>query len=370
MTFISPLPDAQPARASIPTPALIIDVPVLERNIAAMADFAARSRVGLRPHAKSHKCSEIAQRQVAAGALGISCATLGEVAAMVAGKVPGLLLTSPMAGEAKLRELGQLLRLDQSITVVTDDPSGVAELAALATEVGTRLQVLIDVDVGQARTGCRTPAAAVDLATRIKGAPSLELCGIQAYAGHIQHIVVHEARLAAARAVAEQIRTLCGALRHAGCDPRIVTGSGTGTAEIDTTLGVYTELQCGSYVFMDVEYLRIEGIEAAYRPSLFVDTTVVSTQWDDHVTTDAGTKAFALNGPPPEPATAERGWVYSYAGDEFGKITLAPGSRRPARGERLTLVVSHCDPTVVLYRQYICVRGDRVEGHWTLFPRE
>ena len=370
MTRMSPLTEATPARASIPTPALFVDIPVLERNIAAMADFAARSRVGLRPHAKSHKCVEIARRQVAAGALGISCATLGELAAMVAGKVSGLLLTSPIAGEAKLSELAQLLRRDPSITVVTDDPAGVAELAALATGMGTRLQVLIDVDVGQARTGCRTAAAAVDLAERIKGAPSLELCGVQAYAGHIQHIVKREPRLAAARAVAENIRAVCASLRRVDCEPRIVTGAGTGTAEIDAALGVYTELQCGSYVFMDVDYLRIEGIEAQYTPSLFVDTTVVSTQWDDHVTTDAGTKAFALNGPPPVPATGERDWVYSYDGDEFGRITLGPASRRPARGERLALVVSHCDPTVVLYRHYVCIRGDLVEGYWKIAARD
>jgi len=366
---MSPLAEALPTRASIPTPALIIDVPMLERNIAALADFAARSRIGLRPHAKSHKCIEIARLQRAAGALGISCATLGEIAAMVAGQVSGLLLTSPIAGEAKLRELGRLLRLDPTIMVVTDDPAGVAELAALAIEVDTRLQVLIDVDVGQARTGCRTPSAAVDLAQRIKASPSLELRGIQAYAGHIQHVVTHEARFAAALKVAEKIRAICSAMRQAGCEqPGIVTGAGTGTAEIDATLGVYTELQCGSYVFMDVDYLRVEGIEAGYRPSLFVDTTVVSTQSDDHVTTDAGTKSFALNGPPPIPASGEPGWTYSYDGDEFGRITLAPGSRRPLRGERIALVVSHCDPTVVLYRHYVCVRDDRIAHAWKIVP--
>jgi D-serine deaminase-like pyridoxal phosphate-dependent protein len=366
MAELNEIYEAQRERASIPTPALIIDVPVLERNIAAMADFAARSGVHLRPHAKSHKCIEIARRQMAAGAVGISCATLGEIAAMMSGQVSGLLLTSPIAGEAKLRELGRLLRLDPSIMVVADDPAGIAELAALATEVGTRLQVLIDVDVGQARTGCRTACAIVDLAERIKASPSLELCGVQAYAGHIQHIVRREARLAAARTVAEKIRAVCAALRQAGCEPSVVTGAGTGTAEIDATLGVYTELQCGSYVFMDVDYLRIEGIEAGYRPSLFVDTTVVSTQWDSHVTTDAGTKSFALNGPPPIPATGERDWIYSYDGDEFGKITLGPGSRRPLRGERIALVVSHCDPTVVLYRQYFCTRADRVVESWRI----
>jgi len=181
---------------------------------------------------------------------------------------------------------------------------------------------------------------------------------------------MREARVAAARVAAVHVHNVCTALRRAHLEPRIVTGVGTGTAEIDAASRVYTELQTGSYVFMDVDYLRVEGIEMGYIPSLFVDTTVVSTQWGDHVTTDAGTKAFALNGPPPMPATGEQGWIYSYEGDEFGRITLAPSSRRPTRGERLSLIVSHCDPTVVLYPRYACVRGNYVEGYWPIAARQ
>lgn len=361
--------EAQRERRLIPTPALVIDLSVLERNIAAMADLATRSRVGLRPHAKSHKCVAIAQRQIAAGAVGISCATLDEIAAMVVGAVPGLLLTTPVAGVAKLVQLGQLLRLDSSIMVVADDPAGVLELAALAAEVGLRIQVLIDVDVGQRRTGCRSDTAVVELAKQIGSTSGLEFHGLQAYAGHIQHIIGADARLAAATAVADRIRALCVSLRGAQLEPRIVTGAGTGTAELDAALGVFTELQAGSYVFMDVDYLQVEGFEGDYRPSLFVDTTVVSAQWEDHVTTDAGTKAFALNGPPPIAAVDEQDWIYSYDGDEFGRITLGSASRRPARGERLALIVSHCDPTVALYPRYVCVRGNRVEGYWPIATR-
>ena len=356
-------------RTSIPTPALIVDLAVLERNIAVMAEFATRSQVSLRPHAKSHKCVEIARRQIAAGAVGISCATLDEMAAMVVDKVPGLLLTTPIAGDAKLAHLGQLLRQDPSVTVVADDPAGVAELGALAAGVASRIKVLIDVDVGQRRTGCRTASAAVELARQINATPGLEFCGVQAYAGHIQHIVGRDERRAAATTIADQIRTLCASLRGAALEPRIVTGAGTGTTQMDATLGVFTELQPGSYVFMDVDYLRVEGLAVDYSPSLFVDTTVVSTLWEDHVTTDAGTKAFALNGPPPVSATAERGWIYSYDGDEFGRISLGPYSRRPDRGERLALIVSHCDPTVVLYPGYVCVRDNRIEGYWPIAVR-
>jgi D-serine deaminase-like pyridoxal phosphate-dependent protein len=334
-----------------------------------MADFAARSRVALRPHAKSHKCLAIAQAQIAAGAIGISCATLDEVAAMVAGGVPGLLLTSPLAGPSKLAQLGQLLRQDPDIMVVADDPSGVIELAALSAEVGIRIQVLVDVDVGQRRTGCRTAVEAVNLAKQISSTAGLEFVGLQAYAGHIQHLSARDERLTTATAVADQIRSLCVSLQQAQLEPRIVTGAGTGTAKMDASLGVFTEVQPGSYVFMDVDYLSIEGIGVDCSPSLFVDTTVVSTLWEDHVTTDAGTKAFALNGPPPVPASGEGGWTWSYDGDEFGRITLGPGSRRPARGERIAMIVSHCDPTVVLYPRYACVRGNYVEGYWPIASR-
>ena len=170
--------------------------------------------------------------------------------------------------------------------------------------------------------------------------------------------------------LADQVRGLCSFLERAHLRPRIVTGAGTGSAEVDGPGGVYTELQPGSYVFMDADYLAVEGLTTRYEPALFVDTTVIGTQWDDHVTTDAGTKSFALNGPPPLPASGEAGWTYSYDGDEFGRLTLAPGARRPARGERLAFIVSHCDPTVVLYPYFVCVRDGWVEDYWPITPRQ
>ena len=357
------------ARSSVPTPALVIDLTALERNIAAMAAFAAGWGVRLRPHAKSHKCVAIAARQIAAGAVGVSCATLDEVAAMVGGGIAGLLLTSPIAGGPAFARLEGLLRRDSGISVVADDPAAIAVLDAMAGRVGTPVRVFIDFDVGQRRTGCQTVAAAVSLAQEIRARPGLVFGGVQAYAGHIQHVISQEARSAAAAAVAERVLELCAALESVGLAPPVVTGAGTGSVEFDGPGGVYTEMQAGSYIFMDTDYLAVDGIAARYRPALFVDTTVVGVQWDDHVATDAGTKAFALNGPPPLSAGGEGGWAYSYDGDEFGRITLGPGARRPAWGERLAFVVSHCDPTVVLYPRFVCVRGDRVEGYWPITPR-
>ncbi len=324
----------------------------------------------LRPHAKSHKCVDIARRQVAAGAVGISCATLDEVAALVAGGIPGLLLTSPIAGASKFAQLEGLLRRDPRIMVVVDAPTAAVALDAISGRLGGgRLRVLVDVDVGQRRTGCRTVGEAVGIAKAIQASAGLMFGGIQAYAGHIQHVADIEGRRSAAARVADQLRGLCAALEREGLEPRIVTGAGTGTAEFDGPGGVFTELQTGSYVFMDTDYLAVNTSVASFSPSLFVDTTVVGVHWDDHVATDAGTKAFALNGPPPSSAAGERGWAYSYDGDEFGRVTLGAGARRPALGERLPFIVSHCDPTVVLYPRYVCVRGDRVEGYWEITPR-
>jgi D-serine deaminase-like pyridoxal phosphate-dependent protein len=348
----------------------VIDLTVLERNIAAMAALAAGWGVRLRPHAKSHKCVDIAARQIAAGAVGVSCATLDEVAAMVGGGIAGLLLTSPLAGEPAFARLAELLRRDSGISVVADDPTAIAALDAVAGRVGAPVRVLVDFDVGQRRTGCRTVAAAVRLAQEIQGRAGLVFGGVQAYAGHIQHIVDREARRAAAAAVSGRVRELCAALAKGGLAPEVVTGAGTGSVEFDGPAGVYTELQAGSYLFMDTDYLAVDGPGTRFDASLFVDTTVVGVQWDDHVTTDAGTKAFALNGPPPVSAGGERGWTYSYDGDEFGRITLGPGARRPAWGERLAFVVSHCDPTVVLYPRFVCVRGERVEEYWPIAPRD
>ena len=359
----------QSTRSSVPTPALVIDLTVLERNVAAMAALAAQWGVQLRPHAKSHKCVAIARRQIAAGAVGVSCATLDEVAAMVAGGVAGLLLTSPLAGEAKFTQLEGLLRRDPSIMVVVDDPAALGALDAISNRLGARLRVLVDFDVGQRRTGCRTVGEAVVLAKVMRTTAGLVFGGIQAYAGHIQHIADPEARRSAVAGVADQVRTLRAALEREQLEPQIVTGAGTGSAEFDGPGGVYTELQTGSYIFMDADYLAVDISVGRFSPALFVDTTVVGVQWDDHVTTDAGTKAFALNGPPPISAAEERGWTYSYDGDEFGRVTLGPGARRPARGERLAFIVSHCDPTVVLYPQFVCVRGDVVVEYWAITPR-
>ena len=357
------------SRSAVPTPALVIDLDALERNITAMATFVAKAGKRLRPHAKTHKCVAIARMQIAAGAVGISCATLDELAAMVAGGVPGLLLTSPIAGEPKFEHLHELLQRDPGITVVVDDPQAVAILDALANGLGLRIRVLVDFDVGQRRTGSPSVAAAVALAREIRSRGGLRFEGIQAYAGHIQHVRDLQERRIACEGVADQVRTLCAALTSEQLTPRVVTGAGTGSMEFDGSGQVYTELQAGSYVFMDAEYLAVGGLKGRFEPALFVDTTVVGAQWEGHVTTDAGTKAFALNGRAPSPAREESGWVYSYTGDEFGCVTLGPGARRPAWGERLSFVVSHCDPTVVLYPHYVCVRGEAVEGYWSIETR-
>jgi D-serine deaminase-like pyridoxal phosphate-dependent protein len=221
------------ARSAVPTPALVVDLDALERNIATMAAFVGKMGKRLRPHAKTHKCVPIARLQLAAGASGISCATLDELAAMVAAGIPGLLLTSPIAGDPKFAHLLELLQRDPDISVVVDDPQAVAILDALAKGLGVHIRVLVDFDVGQRRTGSPSVAAAVALAREVRARSGLKFGGIQAYAGHIQHIVEPRERRVACEAVSERVRTLCAALTSEQLDPRIVTGAGTGTAEFD-----------------------------------------------------------------------------------------------------------------------------------------
>lgn len=356
-----------------PTPALIVDLDALEANIAAMAERSRASGVALRPHVKTHKCSRLAQRQLAAGAIGLSCATLDEAEAMAAAGLGGILVTSPVVGEDKIARLVALVQRDAATAAVVDHPDNVDALGRAAREARVRLRVLVDLDVGQHRTGVATNDAAVALASRILGEASLELAGLQAYAGHLQHLVDRDERTAAAQAVKATVAEAREALRALGVARPIVTGSGTGTHEIDRLDTPFTELQVGSYVFMDEDYGRVAAADPVAWPfavALCVRTTVVSVNVPGFVTTDAGTKAFALNGPPPRVVTEPwAGAAYAFAGDEHGRIRLAPGMPVPPLGTRLDCVVPHVDPTVSLYDRCYCARGGRIEETWPIDAR-
>jgi len=357
-------------KEQIPTPALILDRELFEANLNKLAQFAGSRGVALRPHAKTHKCPEIARRQLAQGAIGISVATVAEAEALAAAGIGPLLLTSPVAEWGKAMRWARLCRSAKHIAAVGDRRQA-EMLSEAARQVQVDLDLLLDLDVGDGRTGALPGAPALQTAQTIARLPRLHLRGIQAYAGHASHVEGYEARRAAsalAWAKALETRDL---LVRAGLDMSIVSGGSTGTYDIDASLGV-TELQCGSYVFMDLDYRRISSASAAgpdFALSLTVLATVVSAAHSDRVTVDAGIKAFATDRAFGPEVKGHSEWTYRRAGDEFGILTAAGGSPLPGWGERVELYTPHCDPTVNLYDRLYVVQADQVVDVWPTVAR-
>lgn len=363
-------------RHLLDTPALLLDLDGLTRNIARMAAFVSAHGVQLRPHAKSHKSVEIARRQVAAGAVGVCCATLGEAETMVAAGIPGVLITSPIVTAGKIRRLVNLAAqaAPGGIMVVVDHPRNVDDLAAaaIAASLAHPLDVLVDYAAGYYRTGAADAQAVVALAQQVAGLPQLRLRGLQAYAGNIQHIDGRTERAAAAATVRASVQQVIAAAGQADIHFEIVTGAGTGSHAFDAQERVFTELQAGSYVFLDGEYSRVlaDAEQAApFDIALFVQASVVSVNHPDWVTVDAGTKVLATDSGWPVVAAGQRpGSRYAFAGDEHGKL-VGPAEERPELGERLEFVTSHCDPTVNLHDVYHVVQGDTLVDIWPIDAR-
>lgn len=339
-----------------------------------MAAHCSAAGVNLRPHAKTHKSVRIARLQVEAGATGICCATIGEAEVMVRAGLPGVLVTSPVVQPANIERLVRLAGDTDDLMVVVDQPQNALAIASAASAERATIGVLVDFDVGLGRTGAATVDDAVALARIVDGADGLRFAGVQAYAGHLQHIEQFAARRELANEQAGKVGALVAALSQAGRRPGIVSGGGTGTHDIDLRGGVFTELQAGSYAVMDVEYADVELRDAAVRPvfepALFVRTTVVSANARGMVTTDAGLKRFATDGPRPRLATgAPQGAVYAFSGDEHGCIVFADASQALAVGAAVECVVPHCDPTVNLYDHYHGVRGDTLVDLWPVDAR-
>lgn len=359
-------------RADAPTPALMLDRGALDRNIARMAAFAAASGVALRPHAKTHKSADIGRRQIAAGAAGLCCAKLGEAEALAAEGLGGLHLTSPVVAPGAIARLTALNGRAAGLSLVVDHPANVRRLNEANAGAGRPLTVLIDVDPGNRRTGVASGEAAVALAREIAACDALSLGGVQFYCGSQQHIRSFEERRAAIAERTEYLSTVLEALRRAGFAVPLVTGGGTGSFAIDAALGVLTELQAGSYLFLDREYGDCElaaGGAPVFEPSLFVDATVISANADGLVTVDAGLKALSPDAGPPAVAGARApDAYYAFMGDEHGAILSAAGPL-PGLGDRVTLLPGHCDPTVNLYDHYHVRDGDMVVEIWPVTAR-
>ena len=367
----------QGSRRSLNTPALVLDLEMLDRNIAEMASFAKAHNVKLRPHSKTHKSADIARRQIASGALGVCCAKLGEAEALGEAGIEGLHITSPVVTPQAIARLIALNAKVKGLMVVVDHPANVAALAAAAAQdkkgAGQVLTVIVDIDPGIHRTGVASPEAAVELAQLVAKQKALKYGGVQFYCGRHQHIVDFKQRKAEIEERTDYLKGILAKLEAAGLKPAIVTGSGTGTHFIDAKLGVYTELQVGSYVFMDHDY-NVCDLRGADKPTfeqaLQIDARAVSANTPGMVTVDAGLKAMATEkGPPMILKGAAPGSTTRFMGDEHLAVIAPEGKPAPALGDQVILIPPHCDPTVNLYESYHVVKGDTLVEIWPVTGR-
>lgn len=358
------------ALADIDTPALVVDLDAMEFNIRLMQTRVARAGRTLRAHAKAHKCAEIAALQRSEGAIGLCCQKLSEAEALCAAGANDILITNEIVAPSKLDRLATLAR-SVRIAVCVDSIGGVAALSAATVRHGVVIRTFVEIDVGQGRCGVRPDESAVRLVQAILEAPNLEFAGLHAYHGKAQHFRTRQERRQASASVSSQIRRVVELLQAASIECPIVTGGGTGTVASDLELDGLTEIQAGSYIFMDADYgrnLDMGTVGDAFRQSLYVKASVVSMPTPDRVIIDAGLKAVSIDSGMPLLRDAPE-IDYARGGDEHG-ILNAPGiSARYALAEAVWLIPSHCDTTLNLFDWIVGIRSDRVESVWKLVGR-
>jgi D-serine deaminase-like pyridoxal phosphate-dependent protein len=355
--------------SEVDTPALILELDAFEANLHRLKESLAGAKVLLRPHAKSHKCPEIALRQIALGAVGVCCQKVSEAEAMVDGGVADVLIANEIVGTPKLKRLAALAKRAR-IAVCADDAGNVAAIDAAAREAGVVLDVLVEINVGANRCGVEPGEPAVALARKIVSCANLRFAGLQAYHGSAQHYRGVDERRAAIDDAVRKVETTLAGLSQAGVPRGKVTGAGTGTYAFEAASRVYDEIQPGSYIFMDADYARNDWTESGiprFEHSLFVWTTVMSRAAPGRAVVDAGLKASSIDSGMPRVA-ANDGVEYVKASDEHGVLELngAPGY---AIGDKLKLIPGHCDPTVNLYDHFVCIRNGRVEALWPIAAR-
>jgi D-serine deaminase-like pyridoxal phosphate-dependent protein len=348
--------------ADLDTPSLLLDLDAVERNLDAMAALFAGSSVRIRPHTKTHKVPNLALAQLARGAIGVCCAKLGEAEVMAAGGVPEILVTTEVVGTPKLRRLIGVARQVSVITVV-DDAEAAAQVSRAAVEAGLRLRCLVDLNVGQNRTGVEPGEPALALAQQVTRLPGLQLVGLQGYEGHLQHIVSADERRAANARAMRLLNDTADLLLTKGLPIEIVSTAGTGTGRFAAAWPRVTEIQPGSYVVMDSDYGRVQGLP--FENALTLLATVVSRRQNEAIV-DTGTKTLSTDAGPAVPAQLDA--TYAPQGDEHGKLTFQNGNPL-ARGDRVQLIPSHCDTTINLHDVYHVTRGGRVVAVWPVAAR-
>ncbi|XDA97621.1 DSD1 family PLP-dependent enzyme [Sulfitobacter sp. LCG007] len=359
--------------ADVVTPCLMLDLDALERNVARLGQFVEASGVRLRAHGKMHKAVDVALlQQRIGGSVGICCQKVSEAEAFVRGGIHDVLITNEVRDARMIARLARLPKLGARVLCCVDDASNVAELSAAAMREGTTIGCLVEIDVGQGRCGVAPGEEAVSLAALISQAQGLSFEGLQAYHGGLQHVSDHADRAGRAREAIAKTATTVDMLREAGYSCPIVGGGGTGSYRLEALSGVYTELQCGSYAFMDADYGRVRdaqgrGLAAGeFENALFILTSVMSHRRQNSAVVDAGLKSMSLDSGLPL-VFGRTDVTYAKASDEHGEVD-DPQARLEI-GDRLKLVPGHCDPTCNLHDWYVCIRGGIVETLWPIGAR-
>ncbi len=367
------MPQNDVSKRELDTPALCVDIDALESNLATCQRTVAGNGIASRPHAKTHKCPTIARMQLDAGSVGICTAKVSETEAMYEHGILQILMTTSNVTPFKINRAMSLRKKCSSFIQATDTPDNAQDLSDAAQAAGVVADVVVDVDPGTHRTGITGGQPALELAQRIDRLPGLRLQGLLCYDGGSQHVKGFDTR----RAQTLQ-RLLAGVetatlFERSGLSTEIFSGGGTGTYNIDHESPGLTDVQVGSYVFMDAQYMAIGGasdphLYSDFQPALTILTTVLNDQYDGQVTTDAGAKACTINQPWPI-VKGESGMQYRSGSDEFGVLRYDDPSRTYRVGDKVELIVSHCDPVVNLYDQMYAIRDDRVEAVWPVAAR-
>lgn len=355
------------------TPALCVDLDAMDKNIETMQAAMKRFGVASRPHAKTHKTAAIAKRQLATGSIGICCAKISEAEALAAKGVDQILMTTSNPSASKIRRAMALRKAHPTFIQAVDEERNARDLDAAAKAAGLVADVVIDVAVGT-RSGIPAGAGALALAQLVDRLPNLRLRGLLSYDGGVQHANGFAARKDRALKTIEPNVQTFEAMKRSGLNTEIFSGGGTGTYNIMHLVPGVTDVQVGSYIFMDMQYLAIgsENGDPVFRDfasSLTVLTTLLNNRFEGRLTTDAGAKALTLN-VPRAGVIGEPGMDYNAGSDEFGQIQFAsPPTKAYAIGDKLEVIVPHCDPVVNEYDQMYGIRGDRVEVVWTIDAR-
>ncbi|MFY2825756.1 3-hydroxy-D-aspartate aldolase BhcC [Ruegeria sp. MALMAid1280] len=359
--------------SEIQTPALVLDLDALERNIKKMGDYAKAHGMRHRVHGKMHKSVDVAKLQIElGGACGICCQKVSEAEVFARGGIKDVLVSNQVRDPAKIDRLARIPKLGARTICCVDDIDNVSDLSEAAQRHGTQIECLVEIDCGAGRCGVTTTPEVIAIAKAIDAAPGLTFAGIQAYQGAMQHMDLYEDRKTKIDIAVAQVKDAVDGLAAEGLDCDIVGGGGTGSYYFESTSGVYNELQCGSYAFMDADYGRIldengNRIDRGeWENAFFILTSVMSHAKADKAIVDAGLKAQSVDSG--LPVVFGRSDVeYIKCSDEHGVVSDPEGVLKV--NDKLHLVPGHCDPTANVHDWYVGVRGGKVEALWPVSAR-